>query len=1418
MKLLIATCFVALAFLSVAGSVRAEVIAQYTAATAQHLYVNKDITTAQAFDVSVNTSATEVQLQMSRWSGTAGKVIMELRSETDGHPSAGYLAHEEVNYDNVPMGTGAWMSFKLSSAVPLTGGLRYWIVIKVTTGSDIEVDWYSRPWSDPPQISYGAGDDVKSSTDGGATWTIIQGQDTNFKVFGTRAALATNTTVTLSPASIATFGQTTVTVTVRDSGNNLVQGSGTVTLSVTKGTLGSSALTLVNGQATTTWTVTASTVGNSITASYAGHSFNGNDYSASQKTAALTVFTQQFTSSTTIGLNPANAMAHAPVTVSVSVKDNNNQPMGGGSVAFSCPQGGTFASASVAVVNGAASTTWDPPYTETTCSITAAFSGYNPPGKQYGQSSATQNTTVTFPVVPTTTTIRISPDYAYISGKAWATIEVKDNLGNYVPGGTVSLITDWGWFDSTSVPLVNGKGTMVWNAPASAQTAHPAATYQQAGAYKSGGYAYATSSSGCTEYSAKDPDNSGLSLLTEWNTDYATSPLRNTGKDAQGFRDRLNAVGWNITQEFSNDQAWQDDFKLSSKGGDEDNYADANDYIYYSGHGSPHFITFINNNDDTKLYDDQAYHAWGDKDTEWVSFSACLELSNPGEWANTMNGVHLECGYHTTMADSARFGGIYGDYLTQTSADDYPIQVCSAWFLTADKCLSIKHRQVVIGESADVFNDYIWGQGYVYPDPAVDDTYYYVSHDSASTVPVANAGGGATKTYNATADTWFQLDGSGSSDADPTETIWYAWDLDINTSTDKDDWDLDGTNDKDDDADTWGVRPSVKFHNVGNHTVRLMVIDEANNVSTDTATVVVAAAPGPAPKYSNPSSQPDPPEGPEIVDRFGQLPNANALPSFRVTGGPIGFTQMASIVNYWGMHGSAFLGDNNTWTMNDGVRQLEVNRDTGATLYMNRAEAYRWTHTPTTLPNDYYCQMLADSFLNANGISTADAILEGITSISQSTGTKGVFKYDTRVPFQKRVNYRRLFSTGQNMYPAVGPGGKMIVLVDDTSDVQLFLRTWRPAEMISGGPLYPAAAAITDFHRLGARTLIGYSRIPECSRINIDNVTLGYYEDDFVTPQMTILPVYALDVTCENEYGTFGTQVYLPAYTAPMEVGITAPTDGAEVSYGTSVAFTGNVVGGKPPYSYAWSSDKDGALGAGPSITTSALSVNRRDVQPTTHTITLTVTDADGWQAGSQIQLKVTPQSVSGVKTLANGNPVALLGDVVTVSQPTYFYVENTPRNTGIKVVSNLYPDVSSAVAVYGTAGTDHNERCVNATSAQVVKPADPIKPYAANSRWIGGGTFGAPPLGQWGVIGGNGLNTIGLLMRTAGKVTARFPAESPQRFTIDDGWPNKINCLCLPGVALPTQDAFCTVTGVSSLGFAPTWDKSATIIVTEWK
>jgi subtilisin family serine protease len=89
---------------------------------------------------------------------------------------------------------------------------------------------------------------------------------------------------------------------------------------------------------------------------------------------------------------------------------------------------------------------------------------------------------------------------------------------------------------------------------------------------------------------------------------------------------------------------------------------------------------------------------------------------------------------------------------------------------------------------------------------------------------------------------------------------------------------------------------------------------------------------------------------------------------------------------------------------------------------------------------------------------------------------------------------------------------------------------------------------------------------------------------------------------------------------APV-VTITSPTGGTTVTDGDLITFTGTVSDaeeGDLSSSISWSSDIDGGLGSGASISTSALSVG-------THTITASVTDSGGLEGSDTITVTVDP-------------------------------------------------------------------------------------------------------------------------------------------------------------------------------------------------
>ena len=78
----------------------------------------------------------------------------------------------------------------------------------------------------------------------------------------------------------------------------------------------------------------------------------------------------------------------------------------------------------------------------------------------------------------------------------------------------------------------------------------------------------------------------------------------------------------------------------------------------------------------------------------------------------------------------------------------------------------------------------------------------------------------------------------------------------------------------------------------------------------------------------------------------------------------------------------------------------------------------------------------------------------------------------------------------------------------------------------------------------------------------------------------------------------------------------------------------------------------------------------------------------------------------------------------------------------------------------------------------------------------VGGGDIGIPPLGQYGVLGGTGLNNVGLLIRTWGRVTATGTGYA----VIDDGSGTPVRLDTSTLASLPEVNDYISVIGISSL------------------
>lgn len=180
------------------------------------------------------------------------------------------------------------------------------------------------------------------------------------------------------------------------------------------------------------------------------------------------------------------------------------------------------------------------------------------------------------------------------------------------------------------------------------------------------------------------------------------------------------------------------------------------------------------------------------------------------------------------------------------------------------------------------------------------------------------------------------------------------------------------------------------------------------------------------------------------------------------------------------------------------------------------------------------------------------------------------------------------------------------------------------------------------------------------------------------------------------------------------------------------------------------------------------------------------------------------------------GRQIILLPSVVTAKFRGEFYVESLDRAAGIKVKWNETVAVGTLVEVAGITDVDTNgERCIEASCVTPVG-TDTILPLGIGPGALGGGDYfyseelgtGQQGLYGWNWLSGSpqavpGLNNLGLLVRTWGKVTW----SDTTSFIIDDGLGYMLGDKTSPGVLVqlpimvspPAVDKTVAVTGISS-------------------
>lgn len=135
------------------------------------------------------------------------------------------------------------------------------------------------------------------------------------------------------------------------------------------------------------------------------------------------------------------------------------------------------------------------------------------------------------------------------------------------------------------------------------------------------------------------------------------------------------------------------------------------------------------------------------------------------------------------------------------------------------------------------------------------------------------------------------------------------------------------------------------------------------------------------------------------------------------------------------------------------------------------------------------------------------------------------------------------------------------------------------------------------------------------------------------------------------------------------------------------------------------------------------------------------------------VRVAQSVDSIPAAKALPDGSAVLLPARVVTAAFDGRFYIEENSRAAGIQVQSADSTAVGQSVSVYGIMGVVDGERAITNGKIDQAAPGTAIMPLFVTGKSVGS-------------AGSAELYNIGLLLRTAGKVTGRDAGW----FMINDG------------------------------------------------
>ncbi|MHB9035955.1 MAG: hypothetical protein ACYC64_04760 [Armatimonadota bacterium] len=155
---------------------------------------------------------------------------------------------------------------------------------------------------------------------------------------------------------------------------------------------------------------------------------------------------------------------------------------------------------------------------------------------------------------------------------------------------------------------------------------------------------------------------------------------------------------------------------------------------------------------------------------------------------------------------------------------------------------------------------------------------------------------------------------------------------------------------------------------------------------------------------------------------------------------------------------------------------------------------------------------------------------------------------------------------------------------------------------------------------------------------------------------------------------------------------------------------------------------------------------------------------AQGWPHFELLSVTLNADNGTG-KDVQDGAEVSWSDCYVSAVFSDGFYIEKSDRTAGIRVKgASVIPALDAGVTVTGMMGTDGAERVI-VDPTVVISGSKVVESLGMTNKSIGGANDGLSN----GVTGGVGVNNIGLLVKTTGKVVKK-DTSSTTTLWVDDG------------------------------------------------